>query len=114
MPMTGDELITYGFKRISDLLADLKGQSKELNDYAYQISEKQDQLVQANKYLANISNTLGKIENHLFTMTGTLLAMQEKLDQTRADTYTTALNVIRIEQALNKEDSADEHMEGSI
>lgn len=107
MPMTGDELITYGFKRIADQLT-------ELIDYSYQINDKQDQLVQANKHLANISNTLGKIENHLFTMVGIQLAMQDRLDQTRADTYTTALNVIRIEQALNKEDSADEHMEGSI
>ena len=104
MPMTGDELITYGFKRITDQLT-------ELIDYSYQINDKQDQLVQANKHLANISNTLGKIENHLFTMTGTLLAMQEKLDQTRADTYTTALNVIRIEQALKQGDSDNDESE---
>ena len=103
MPMTGDELITYGFKRITDQLT-------ELIDYSYQINDKQSQ-EQTNKYLANISTSLSKIENHLFTMTGTLLAMQEKLDQTRADTYTTALNVIRIEQALKQGDSDNDESE---
>lgn len=101
--MTGDELITYGFKRITDQLT-------ELIDYSYQINDRQSQ-DQTNKYLANISTSLSKIENHLFTMVGIQLAMQERLDQVRADTYTTAQNVIRIEQALKQGDSDNDESE---
>ena len=101
--MTGDELITYGFKRITDQLT-------ELIDYSYQINDRQSQ-DQTNKYLANISTSLSKIENHLFTMVGIQLAMQDRLDQTRADAYTTALNVIRIEQSLKQGDSDNDGSE---
>ena len=105
--LTGDQLILYGFKRLS-------GQLLELIDEIHQINGKLEQIEQANNSLKTAVSKLDKIENHLFTEVGIGLAVQEKLDQVRADTYTTSLNVIRIEQALNKEDSADEHMEGSV
>ena len=104
LALTGDQLILYGFKRLS-------GQLLELIDEIHQINGKLDQIEQANNSLKTAVSKLDKIENHLFTMVGIQLAMQEKLDQTRADTYTTALNVIQIEQAMKQGDSDNDESE---
>ena len=106
--MTGDELIAYGFKRVVELLEEISYNTTQINMNLIDIEQ---QLKTANQNLSLVNSKADTIENHLFTEVGTVLAMQERLDQARADTYTTALNVIRIGQALEKEESDNDGSE---
>ncbi len=109
--LTGDLLIQYGFKRVTEQLT-------ELIDVAYQINNTLGELVDLEKKAETrdklTAGKIDKMENHLFSIAGTDLSIENRLDQARADTFTTAMNVIRILQALNKEDDADERMEESV
>ena len=93
---TGDELIEYGFRRI---LEEMQGIRSSLEMLTASI----DKLTSAARATASKTDN---IEQHVMNAVGVWIEISNSLDKVKADTMTTALNVIRIGNAL-KEESND-------
>lgn len=96
--MQGDELLQFGFKRIVEELTLLR---KEVRDT-------RDVLVQISKATRDAASKADNIEHNTFIANDTLIQAANSLDRIQKSSFTTELNTIRINQALNKEGKANE------
>lgn len=98
--LTGDDLLTYGFKRILEELAGIRQELTRTNDTLAQIS----------KATRAAEDTAAKIEHNTFIANDTLIQAANAADKIQLNTFTTEMNVIRIGQKLNGD--KDGPMEG--
>jgi len=98
--LTGDDLLTYGFKRILEELAGIRQELTRTNDTLAQIS----------KATRATGDTAEKIEHNTFIANDTLIQTANTVDKIQLNTFTTEMNVIRIGQKLNGD--KDGPMEG--
>lgn len=99
--MTGDELISYGFKRVVE----------ELDSLIKELQRTNETLAQISKAVRAAGSTAEKIEHNTFIANDTLIQMANTLDKVQDNTFAAEMSVVRINQKLSKE---DEHgsMEG--
>lgn len=102
--LTGDELIEYGFRRMVEELQELRGAVTEVRSSVDSVVHEAEQAAKSAKLAASKAEN---IEQHMFTSVGIGVDINNLLEKMKADTLTTSLNVIRIEQELKREEQSD-------
>ena len=102
MDLKGDELISFGFKRIVEEIQALRKETEKTNET----------LVQISKAVRAAASTAEKTEHNTFIANDTLIQMANALANVQNNTFATEMSIVRINQKLSKEDEHGSELEG--
>ena len=106
-PLTGDALITFGFRRIIEEMQELRGciavLTSSIDGLALCVRDAGVEAKNAADAVKRLYNTADKIEHNTFMINDALMDASKSLKKVEANTFTAEMNCIRMVQDLRKE-----------
>lgn len=106
-PLTGDALITFGFRRVIEEMQELRGciavLTSSIDGLALCVRDAGVEAKNAADAVKRLYNTADKIEHNTFMINDALMDASKSLKKVETNTFTAEMNCIRMAQDLRKE-----------
>ena len=110
-PLSGDALITFGFRRVIEEMQELRGciavLTSSIDGLALCVRDAGVEAKNAADAVKRLYNTADKIEHNTFMMNDALMRSATSLEKIQANTFTAEMNCIRLANDLRREDTDD-------